>query len=502
MTLVLAIDVGTESVRAAVFADDGHRLGQGVRTHDTTYPRPGWAEQDPDQWWQGVVEASRDALAEADTRSVAAVVVATTASSVVLLDERGDALRPAILWMDARASAESARTAEVSHDALRYAGGSDSSEWLVPKAMWVAANEPDIYRRAHRIGEAVDLVTLRLTGSWVGSRLNATCKWNYDDRVGALPADLYTALGVPDLADRLPDDIRPVGAIVGEVTARAAALLGLESRPIVAVGGIDAHLTLVPLAGLHADPVSVIAGTSNAFIAELDEPSFSSEIWGPYPRALTDRWLVEGGQVSAGSSLTWLAERVLQVPRAELGALVRDASAVPAARHGVLALADLMGNRTPLRDPLLRGGMLGATLGTEPAVLYRAMVESVAYGTRSVLESFERVGVATDAVCLAGGIQHNPLWLQTTADVLGRPIEIVEDANLTLAACGALAVAAADGVDVVDAARAFAPTARTVEPDASAASALDEGYALHGDAVAATRDVQHRLARLTVGGAS
>ena len=497
MTHYLAIDIGTESARAAVFTADGARVGDGHGPYATVYPRPGWAEQNPVDWWAGAACASRAALAQAGINRVAGVSVATTSSSVVFLDSHERPLRPALLWMDSRSSAEAERTAQSDHPALAFSGGSDSSEWLIPKAMWVARNEPQVYADSHFIGESVDYLTLKLTGRWVGSRLNATCKWNYDSRTGEVPHDLYAELGIADLGNKLPGDILAVGSLAGDLSARAAEALGLSGTAPVGVGGIDAHLSLIPLKGAARNPVSVVAGTSNAFIAELEEPVFSPTIWGPYPRALSDLWLVEGGQVSAGSALTWLAERVLGCARDQLPALAADAAVVAPAGHGLLVLDNFMGNRTPLRDPKLRGAILGLQLGTTQAELYRAAVESVAYGTRQVLESFQAVGVDTSTVVLSGGIRHNPLWLQVTADVLGRSVAIVEGENLTLLACAAIAAAAAKSTDVTTEAAALAPTMRTIEPTRGSAAPYDEAFALYVDTVTATTDVSHRLVAMT-----
>jgi ribulose kinase len=359
--------------------------------------------------------------------------------------------------------------------------------------MWIARNEPEIYARAQYIGESVDYLTMRLTGKWVGSQLNATCKWNYDALEGTLPSDLYQQLGVPDLASKLPAQILPVGSAVDSVSADVADLFGLRNRPIVGVGGIDAHLSMIPLQADGRHPVSIVAGTSNAFIAELAEPVFSPTVWGPYPSALTEgRWLVEGGQVSAGSSLTWLAERILGVDRTRLPSLVGEATALPPLAHGLLVLDNFMGNRTPLRDPKLRGAVLGLQLGTSPAQLYRAAVEAVAYGTRQVLESFTSVGVDTSTVALSGGIRHNPLWLQLTADVLGRSVGIVEGENLTLLACAAAAAAAVNGTKPGDEAAAFSATVRAVEPS-NQRDAYDDGYCIYKDAVTATASIGYRL---------
>lgn len=503
MSHYLAIDIGTEGARAAVYTGAGHPIGGGSATYPTSYPRPGWAEQDPQRWWVAAVEACRRALGEAGATKLDGISVATTASSVVVLDADQRPLMPAILWMDSRASAQSARTGEVAHDALRFCGGSDSSEWLVPKAMWLAENEPKIYAQSRYIGEAVDYLTLRLTGSWVGSRLNATCKWNYDSRSGRLPGDLYEMLGISDLVEKLPSDIRAVGSVAGTLSPAAATELGLDNRPVVGTGGIDAHLSLIPLSGIVANPVSIVAGTSNAFTAELLEPVFSPQLWGPYPHALSsNKWLVEGGQVSAGSSLTWLAERILGFDRAGVHALIEEAALVPPARHGLLILDNFMGNRTPLRDPRLRGAIAGLSLASTPAQLYCAAVESVAYGTRQVLDSFRDAGVDTQQVFLTGGIRRNPLWLQTTVDVLGRPINLVLDENLALCACAAIAsVAAGEYSSLTDAAEPFRPRTTILEPRNKDSRVLEEAYELYRAATVATAELSHVLYEMSTGAA-
>ncbi|GLU47165.1 FGGY-family carbohydrate kinase [Nocardiopsis ansamitocini] len=495
MSALLAIDLGTESARVAVYAADGTPLGQGESGYPTDFPYPGWAEQDPEDWWRSVVAATRDALASAGGPEVAGLAVATTASTVAVLDAQGRPLRPALLWMDSRASAESARTARVDHPVLRYAGGSDAVEWLVPKAMWLAGNEPEVYRAAARVTEAVDYLVWRLTGQWVGSQMNAVCKWNYDPRGAGFPDDLYAELGVPDLRSKLPDRVVPVGEAVGELATAARVELGIRGRAVVSSGGIDAHLSLLAVGGAHSGRVSIVSGTSSAFITEMAEPVFPPTVWGPYPDALNQgAWLVEGGQVTSGSVLKWAGEQLLGRPRAELPALIKAAADLPPSEHGLVVLDYFMGNRTPLRDPRLRGAVLGLTLGSTPEQVYRAAVEGVAYGTRQVVESFTEGGVPVDEIFVSGGIRHNPLWLQTTADVLGRPLNLVAGDNLSLRACSVIAaVGAGQAGTLEEAAAAFAPAVRVVEPDPAHASALDRGYADYRAATAATREIAHRL---------
>ncbi|MGW6007749.1 FGGY-family carbohydrate kinase [Streptomyces sp. NPDC055210] len=495
MSALLAIDLGTESARVAVYSADGAELGLSQSGYPTSFPHPGWAEQNPEDWWHAVVTATRAALAEAGSPPVAGVAVATTASTVAVLDGAGRPLRPALLWMDSRASAESALTATLDHPVLRYAGGSDAVEWLVPKAMWLARHQPDVYRAAGHIVEAVDYLVWRLTGEWTGSRMNAVCKWNYDPRGAGLPDDLYAELGVPDLRDKLPSRIVPVGDPVAPVQPGARDELGLTGGAVVSAGGIDAHLSLLAVGGARTGRVSVVCGTSTAFVTEIDEPVFPPTVWGPYPDALnTGRWLVEGGQVTSGSVLTWAGEQLLGRPRAELPGLIKEAAALPPGAHGLMVLDYFMGNRTPLRDPRLRGAVLGLTLGSRPAEVYRAAVEGVAYGTRQVLDSFVEGGVPVEEVFVSGGIRHNPLWLRTTADVLGRPLLLVAESNLTLRACAVAAAAGAgQAASLTEAAAGFAPRVTVIEPDSSHRAAFEQGYADYRAATDATRAIAHRL---------
>ncbi|MEO3873377.1 FGGY-family carbohydrate kinase [Nonomuraea sp. B12E4] len=495
MAAFLALDLGTEGARAAVYGVDGALMGAGEHSYPTCFPRPGWAEQDPDDWWRASVHATRQALAEAGGPPIDGVAVATTASTVAVLDRHGRPLRPALLWMDGRAGEESARTSQAGHPVLRYSGGRDAVEWLVPKAMWLARHEPETYRAAARITEAVDYMVWRLTGRWAGSRMNAVCKSNYDPRGTGHPHDLYEALGIGDLGGKLPDEIVPVGDPVGPLGGPARAELGITGPATVVSGGIDAHLSLLAIGGAREGRVSIVCGTSNAFVTEIAEPVFPATVWGPYPDALhTGRWLVEGGQVSAGSVLAWTGEKLIGRPRAEIGGLIKAAAELPPAGHGLIVLDYFMGNRTPLRDPRLRGAVLGLTLASSPEQVYRAAVEGVAYGTRQVIDSFTDGGIAVEEIFLSGGIQRNELWLQATADVLGRPVHLVTGDNLTLRACSVLAAAGSGRhTSLAEASARYAPRVRTVEPVAAHAQAYRAGYADYREATAATAELSHRL---------
>ena len=484
MSVLLSLDLGTEGARAGAFDIDGRCLGMVQEGYPTHFPRSGWAEQDPRDWWSATVRATRGLMGQPEVLrhgEVAGISVSTTASTVAILDEKGSPVRPAILWMDSRASTEAADTARhaATHPVLAYSGGADAVEWLVPKAMWLARHEPESFARAARIAEAVDYLTWRLTGAWVGSRMNATCKWNYDSVMGRLPIELYTDLGIAELVDKLPHDIRAVGEPAGALSSSVAGELGITGTPVVATGGIDAHVSLLACGEQKPGLVSIVGGTSTVFITEVAEAIYSPAVWGPYPSALrSDQWLIEGGQVSSGSVINWVSQSMLSVRREELSALTSAALDVRPDVHGLLVLDHFMGNRTPWRDPLLRGAVLGLTIGTTPAELYRATIEGVCFGARSVLASWIDAGIPVNRLVLSGGIQHNSLWSRVLADVLQRPLELVESDNLTLRA-GAVQAAYAAGLfpDMASASQAYAPATRLIEPADHFVDAYDEGFA-------------------------
>ncbi|MBO1805051.1 FGGY family carbohydrate kinase [Leucobacter ruminantium] len=473
----LGIDVGTESVRASLFDEHGRSLGTHRSALRTVFPRPAWAEQDPEQWWSAVVESVSGALAQAGTTSVDTIAVATTSSSVAFLDEDGAPVHPAILWMDQRAAEEAAHSSRTDHPDLAYAGGGNSAEWLVTKAAWMARNRPDVWGRTARVRECHDYLVERLTGRAFASRMMAACKWNV---VGdGYPSDLYALLGAPGLESKLPETVLPVGAAAAEVAPAVARELGIDGAPVVGIGGIDAHLSLVSLGELrHAagGPLySMVAGTSNALTLEVDEPLFDSRFWGPYPNALSQgRYLVEAGQVTTGSVLSWAAERLFGISREDLPSLLEQVERIPTASHGIIALDTFMGGRTPWRDATMRGGFLGLSLQTGPAELYRSLAEAVALGSRAVVDGLTESGIPEPGLfAVSGGITRNPLWLQLTVDAINREIAVVRDDNLTLRSCALIGHRLTQGDTP---APQFAPPVEMARPREADAAALAEAY--------------------------
>ena len=496
MTAFLGIDLGTTSVRVGVFAAEGPLLAIESRPLVTRHERPGWAEQDAASWWPAACDATLGVLTRSGlpSREISAIGLSATSSTVVLLDAEDRPLAPAVLWMDVRAADEAEATA-IDHPVLRFSGGSDAAEWLVPKAMWFRRHEPTIWADATHVVEALDYLTYLLTGEWVGSLLTATCKWNYDPLRGSFSEDLFEALGIPDLIDKLPGRISPLGSVAGHLSAAAATRLGLVPGIPVAVGGIDAHMAVPGTGAMGGGSLCMIGGTSVVLLLVADRAAYGAGIWGPYPEVYgPGTWLLEGGQISAGSILTWYRE---QLGHPDHSRLIEQASEVAPGRTGLLALDYFQGNRTPYRDDRLRGGIMGLDLHHGPGHVYRALAESVAYGTRNATDAIECLGGQIVEMVVAGGIRRNPIWLQATADILQRPIVLPVETEASVFGAAVVAAAASGAyADLPDAVRHMVRRERVIEPDPSLRAVYDEGFARYRAVTEAMADMLHDLSRL------
>lgn len=497
MTKTLSLDIGTNGARAAVFDHARRRI---IAKSEVGYPTrhlpPNRAEQNPRDWWAALRRAVPEVLAAAGEPEIAAVSVATFSSTVVVADREGQPLAPAILWMDARAAEEAGRTA-IDHPVMAFSGGSDAVEWLVPKVMWLAAHEPELWGRTEIVCEALDYINFRLTGAWCGSLMNATCKWNFNSRAFRFCPDLYERLGIPELAGRLPPRIVRIGEVIAPLLPEVARELGIRGAPVVVQAGIDAHMGTFGADAIMPGSMLLIGGTSNVHLTQVpDDGRPISGVWGPYPNALTPGLrMIEGGQVSAGSILKWLSQDIFGLGDGQLGPLLQAAGAIEPEETGLLALDFWMGNRTPYRDARLRGAFLGLSLSHDRASIYRAAVTAVALGAANVVSDLERQGVAIERVVLAGGIQRNPLWLQATIDALGKEVELAEDDNLSLYGC---AVSASVGLglylDLPQAAAALRAPTRRAMPDARMHAQYQRLLAEYQDTVAVLTPILHRLA--------
>jgi len=475
---LLGIDGGTESIRVGLFDPTGRPVAIASEPYPLFHPRPGWAEQQPEDWWAALASATRRALATGNVPAdaIAGISLDCTSCTVVAADREGHPLRPAILWMDVRAAEQARRIAATQDPALKYCGfATVSAEWLPCKALWLKEHEPETYSRAERICEYTDWLVHRLTGEWTASINTASIRAFYDRKQGGWPRMLYDAVGLDDLLEKLPPRVLDMGVVVGSLRREAAAELGLRPGIPVAEGGADAFVAMIGLGVLEPGRMALITGSSHLLLGQVDRPFYGPGFFGAYTDAvLPGQYTIEAGQTSTGSVVKWyreqfaasLAEQAACTGTSTYEALDAQAAAIPPGAEGLIVLEYWQGNRTPYVDPHARGAIWGMSLKHTAAHIYRAIIEGICYGTEHILRVFHNYGYQPQELVVCGGPTRSRLWLQIHADVSGLPLSIprVTDAAL-LGSAMLAAVGAGVHPNIGIAAREMVAISERIEPD-------------------------------------
>lgn len=503
---VLGLDVGTQSFRSAVFDLTGRCRGYSVAPLETRHPQPSWAEQDPQQWWQAAVQAIPQSLVEAQCspEQIVGIGLDATACTVVVCDGDSQPLRPALLWMDQRSYRQAERISATNDPVLRYVSGVVSPEWMLPKALWVKENEPDVYHRADRIVECTNWFMYRLTGNWTLSLNHVTVKWNYARPDGGWSPSLLAQVGLEDLLGKWPAAVVPLGRGDGKLSATAASQLGLLPGTPVAQGGIDAYLGMLGLGAVEAGDLAMIVGSSTCHLAQSQQGIFGSGLLGCFPDATVEGlFTLEGGQTATGSIVDWYrrhfagneAAQGMQEGRHIFEVLDEKAAATPAGAEGLVCLDYWQGNRCPRKDPLARGTIWGLTLSHGPGHLLRAIYEATALGTRHLLEDAAQYGLNIERIFAGGGGVRSRLWMQIHADVLQQPIRLPAESEAC--ALGSALVAAVHSgcyATLEEAAQQMVQINDIIDPRPENRQVYDDLYGLYLQTYDALKPLMHQQA--------
>lgn len=481
MANFLAIDGGTESLRARIYDLAGTELASHAEPYQTQFAPGARAEQSPEDWWQSLCTATRACLAQAGLsgEDIEAMAYATTCCTVVALDADGRPLRPAILWMDVRAAAEAEAVLATGDARLNLNGngqGPVSAEWMVPKALWLKRHEPETYDRAVTICEYQDFLTLRLTGERCASLNNVGLRWHYANRDGGWASTLVAALGMPDLVEKWPARVAAPGEVVGTLTQAAAAATGLSPKTKLVQGGADALIGMIGLGVAQPGQLCLITGSSHLQFGVTEQAFHAPGMWGAYADIVyPGRFVVEGGQTSTGSILNWL-KRFLG-GTLDFDAMNAKAAALPPGAEGLVVQDHFQGNRTPYTDALSRGAITGLTLAHEPHHVYRAIIEGIAMGTRAILDAFAKGGYSGTEMIAGGGATNSELFMQIHADTAGLPVRIPASTDgPTLGSAILAAYGAGHFASIDEGIAAMVKPGRVIEPNAQAMAAYDEIY--------------------------
>ncbi len=492
----IGVDVGTASVRAAIFDAEGSLIAAARRPIAIWHDAGDVVEQSSTDIWDACAGAVRAVLQEAALPPPAvkgigfdatcSLVVLDRAGNPVSVSLSGDPRRNVIVWMDHRAVAEANRISETGDEVLRHVGGIISPEMQTPKLLWLKHHLPGRFRAAGHFFDLADFLTFRATGSHARSVCTLTCKWTYLAHERRWSRGYFERIGLEELlADdcaRIGHEIVEPGTALGKgLTQESAAALGLLPGTAVGAALIDAHAGGVgTIGGQGADgaPVDLldrlayIMGTSACIMATTDAPRFVPGVWGPYFSAMVPGlWLNEGGQSAAGAALDYLvqshpacAEAAAAAKAAGLGildALERRALArfdavgsTALLARDIHVLPEFLGNRSPYADPQTRAIVAGLDLDGDLASLERLFVAGLcglAYGLADVVEVMRTHGVGSRMMVMSGGASRSPLVRQIMADTTGLCVAspaTTEPVLLGAAMLGAVASGAFASLDV------------------------------------------------------
>jgi len=470
-TLLLGLDVSTTGAKALLIDDKGGIVSSATTPLTLSTPRPLWSEQEPADWWAGMTTSIRQALEEAGASGddVAAIGLTGQMHGLVLLDEQGEVLRPAILWNDQRTGdqCDEIRRRLGKKRLIQITGNDALTGFTAPKILWVQENEPEVFAKARHVLLPKDYIRYKLTDAYAMDRAGGAGTILFDLASRTWSDEVIGALDIP--AEWLPPTFDGP-EITGHISAAAAAETGLaEGTPVVGGGG-DQAAQAVGVGAVQPGIIALTLGTSGVVFATTESPLVEPEgRLHAFCHAVPDRWHFMGVMLSAAGSLQWYRDTL--APDVDFDDLLAETATVPPGSEGLLFLPYLTGERTPHPDPLARGAWVGVTVRHTRAHMTRAVLEGVAFGLKDSFTLIQEAGLATiEQVRVSGGGAKSALWRQVLADVLN--VELVT-VNTTEGAAFGAALLAGVGAghydDVPSACEAMIQvTGRTTPGDAAA----------------------------------
>jgi xylulokinase len=481
MAYFLGIDTSTTGSKAILINEEGQICATASSPHTLQTPKPLWSEQDPGQWWEAVVDSIRAVLEQSglDGDRIGAVGLTGQMHGLVLLDEAGEVLRPAILWNDQRTQRQCDEIhAQIGKEKfIRITGNVALTGFTAPKILWVAENEPDIYAKTRHILLPKDFIRYKLTGMMAMDKADGAGTVLMDLKTRQWSSEILDALDIP--ANWMPE-LYEGPEITGTVTLEAAEQTGLQAGSPVVAGAGDQAAQAVGVGAIHEGIVALTLGTSGVVFATTGSPFIEPEgRLHAFCHSIPGRWHLMGVMLSAAGSLRWYRDTI--APAMDYDALLEPAAEIAPGSDGLLFLPYLTGERTPHPDPLARGAFVGLTVRHTLPHLTRAVLEGVAFGLRDSFELMKNAGLGSiDQVRVSGGGAKSLLWQQILADIFGSELVTVNTTEGAAFGAALLAGVGAGYWPTVDAAcQATIQVTGRVSPNIEATRRYEDVYRIY-----------------------
>ena len=494
--LVIAIDCSTTAAKAVVWNTGGRAIAEGRAPFPLSSPHPGWGEQNPADWWQAVVTAIQSASCKIDAKRIAGLSITHQRETFVCMDSEGEAIRPAILWLDTRAGTEIEAFGNAKIHEATGKPPNTATSWY--KLLWLKTHEPEVLARTQWVADVQSYLVQRMTGRWRTSYGSIDPMGLLDLRHFELDGDLLRQAGLTP--GQIPE-IHAPGDRLGELQPDVAAILGLTpGLPVIAgtgdgqAAGLGANITAPGVAYLNLG-TGIVSGT---FSKDYRWSREFRTMTGAMPGTYMPETFIGGGT----HNISWFVEQFSGIGTRPFGLDVSPehilelaAAKVPAGSDGVLALPYLSGALSPYWDSNARGVFLGLTARHGKAHLYRAMLEGLAMEQRLSTSGAElALGAPIERLRVMGGGSRSPLWCQIIADILKRPVEVTRETETTCLGAGMLA-AAGVGLypSIAEAASAMSGIRQIYQPDEPASAAYDRLFNVYRQLYPALRETFAQL---------
>ncbi len=472
---IVAHDTGTGGDKAVLTDLRGRILASQYRAYPVRYPRPEWAEQDPDELWAAVAATTREVILSAgiDPAQVLGVGISAQMFNLLPVDERGRPLTPMLSWLDVRSVAQADRvlSGEMPAFLFQHTGNIPTAKDIIPKILWLKEERPELWARTALLLDCKEYILHRLTGRTVTDYHGASVYFLFDPHTKTWSAEACRALGIP--MEMLPPAV-PCTQVIGEVTAEAAGETGLlAGTPVVACAGDVAVAqsgsgsNAPGAAHLCVGTATWVGVSTGTFVNHPTKPFWGLNHIDP------DKWIIAAEMETGGGALMWFRDGFCQWEAQQAAAdeistyalLNRMAEAVPPGSDRLFFLPWLSGERAPVLDHYARGAFVGLSMGHGKGHLARAVMEGVGYHIRWMMEAMEGIGLSVGRLNAIGGGCTSRLWTQIISDISGRELRVVEHPLEAGAMGAALAVAVGMGLyPSMEAVDELIAIGRTVDP--------------------------------------
>ena len=477
----LGIDTSTTGSKALLIDERGEVIAVASSPHTLQTPRPLWSEQDPREWWEAVSASIRSVLEQAGIggEEISAIGLTGQMHGLVLLDEAGNVLRPAILWNDQRTQKQCDEIhARIGKERfIQITGNVALTGFTAPKILWVKENEPGVYARAKHVLLPKDYIRFKLTGEYAMDKADGAGTVLFDLRSRNWSDEVLSALEIP--REWMPKTFEGP-EFTGYVTEEAASLTGLKVGTPVAAGGGDQATQAVGVGAVEPGIIGLTVGTSGVVFATT--PSALIEPEGrlhAFCHAVPGLWHFMGVMLSAAGSLQWYRDTLAS--NTSFDELLKEAEPIPAGSEGLQFLPYLSGERTPHPDPMARGAFIGLTIRHNRAHMTRAVLEGVAFGLKDSFTLIQNAGLgAITQVRASGGGTKGALWRQILASALEAELVTVNTTEGAAYGAALLAgVGAGAWADVPSASKACIKITGSTQPVPSEMDLYRTAYPLY-----------------------